>query len=417
MKILKNISRQVLLSKGHLATATLCIALGVATSMIVINSIGEYLRPVSPESRIDRILCMNRMKSEELKTQSSNIGPLTLYFAQTYLSKTQTQELYSIYSKGTFPRLEGIATKSLPLISCDGDYWKIFDFDFIKGRPFTAEEFRSKANVAVISKSLYDQLTDIERRTSKISYNGREFLIVGVVSDANSYRLFTNARLWIPYSIFNEVEGESGTIGAFELVYLLKSPKDRAKMVKEVAAIVHRLNASTLNEARVTVSLPRTKLKALVVGYAVEEKEAIIEFCFRYGGLVLIILLLPVLNLTILNYNHIKDRYAEMATMRSFGASKKDVVIYFMASNSLVVLIGGAVGYIFSFLFSRIHHVAVFDFERYTDTPFNGQSYPSLLSFAFVVGLILIVSFISGIFPAVKLAKMNISTALKGGEQ
>ena len=103
--------------------------------------------------------------------------------------------------------------------------------------------------------------------------------------------------------------------------------------------------------------------------------------------------------------------------MRSFGASKKDVVIYFMASNCLVVLIGGAVGYIFSFLFSRIHHVAVFDFERYADIPFSGQSYPSLLSFAFVVGLILIVSFISGIFPAVKLAKMNISTALKGGEQ
>jgi len=417
MKILKNISRQVLLSKGHLATATLCIALGVATSMIVINSIGEYLRPVSPESRIDRILCMNRIKSEELKIQSTSIGAFSLGFAQRYLSSTKTQELSSIFRRGNFPRLEGVASKNLALISCDNNYWNIFDFEFKEGRPFTAEEFRGKANVAVVSQSLYSQLTDIERSTKKISYSGREFLIVGVVSDANSYRIFTNASLWIPYSIFNEVESGNEPTGSFEIVYLLKSGNDRDKLVKEVEALEHRYNASTGNGTHITVSRPRTKLMALVVGYAIVEKEAIIEFCFRYGGLVLIILLLPVLNLTILNYNHIKDRYAEMATMRSFGASKKDVVIYFMASNCLVVLIGGAVGYIFSFLFSRIHHVAVFDFERYADIPFSGQSYPSLLSFAFVVGLILIVSFISGIFPAVKLAKMNISTALKGGEQ
>ena len=62
-------------TKRHLATATICIALGVAAVMPLINSIGEYLRPVSPESNIDRIMSIYRMKSEMKEIESPQFAP------------------------------------------------------------------------------------------------------------------------------------------------------------------------------------------------------------------------------------------------------------------------------------------------------------------------------------------------------
>lgn len=402
-------------TKRHLATATICIALGVAAVMPLINSIGEYLRPVSPESNIDRIMSIYRMKSEMKEFESTSYSSISLDFAKRYLSTTKTQGLSSIYSEGRFPRLDGVSTKDFSLISCDACYWQIFDFKFVQGRPFTGDEFANRANVAVISKSLYTQLTDIEKKNNRISYNGKDLSIVGVVHDANSYRIFTNASLWIPYSIFAESEKDIAPTGGYKVVYLLKSAKDKKRMVAEVAAVEQRYNTSSTNKYKVTIAKPRTKLDILVYGYSIEDDKKS-DFYIRWGSTILIFLLLPVLNLTILNYNQIIDRYAEMATMRSFGASKKDIVVYFMASNSMVVLVGSTVGYLLSFLFSRLYQVAAFDIEKYSDIPFDGHAYPSVYSLAFVIGIVLTVSFVSGILPALKLARMNISRALKGGE-
>ena len=417
MKRFINILRQVSSRGSHLATATFCIAIGVATAMIVVNSITEYLRPASPEARIGKIMCVNRIKTINKKDGSKSYGSISLEFAQKYMGGINAAEKISIYQKGTFSRISGAASKSFRYISCDAAYWDVFDFEMVEGRPFTRQEFENKDNVAVISSSLYKQLTDTERQRKKILYQGRELSIIGIVSDANSYRVFTNASLWIPYSISVDAIASSNPTGSYEVVYLLKNTDHKARLAAEIDEVERKYNSTASNAVTVEMPNPRTKFDVMVYGYSFENADVINDFYGRWIGFVVVILIIPVLNLTILNYNHIKDRYSEMATMRSFGATKQNISLYFMVENTIVVFVGCFVGYLLSFVFAMVHRVSIFDFERYSELPFEGATYPSILSFVIVLLITLLVSFFSGAMPSYKLAKMNISTALRGGSR
>lgn len=415
MKKLKNLIRQVLLSRDHLVTATICIALGVGTSMIIINSITEYLRPISPESKGSRILCMNRMMSFNKDNDGRTFSSISLKFIKEYLSTTKTQEAYSAFTRMSIPRLNGASTETFQVIGCDSQYWNIFDFKMISGRPFTAEEFVNKAPVVVISKSLEQKLTEKERAENRIFFKGKDLKIIGVVENSSSYQIYTNASIWLPYTLLDRREFPGEECGFYEMVYLLKSPSDRPLLVNEVDAIIKRYNSVAANKHILKTLMPRTKLDVLIDGYNTENPNVKRDFYIQWLTIILAILLIPIINLNILNYQHIKDKSIEMAAMRSFGATKYNIASYFLMLNSIVVFFGCAVGYLLSFLFLKVYRIAVFDVERYSSTLIVGGGSPNVYSFAILMLVVLVLTMLTGLFPAIRLSRMNIAQSLKGG--
>ncbi len=414
MKKFKNFIQQMGSARGHLATATICIALGIASVMIIINSITEYTRAASPESNVERIMCSSRMMSTTKGTENRTIGPIGMPFAEDYLSKVKTPEKVALYTSNTFPRIYGTRTITFTAICCDASYWNIFDFRFKEGRPFTSQEFLGKVNVAVVSTSFFRQLNEMEKKQRSFSFLGKAYAIIGVVDDVCSQRTFTTANIWIPYSTQYEPNDQDGL---FNVVYLLKSKDDRDKLRAEIKGIERRYNSASCNPDSIKGFEPRTKLGMLIKGYDISDNEMENSFFLRWLSIIAVILLVPILNLTILNYSHIKDRYAEMGIRKSYGSTKNKITLYFLKENTIVVLLGGTIGYGLSFLFGVIHHINLFDSERFADVPLDSVVHPNLLSFAAVLGISLMISLLSGLFPAWKLAKMNISTALKGGVQ
>lgn len=418
MKVLINMLRQVFGARGHLATATICISLGIASVMIMVNSITEYIRPVSPESNVERIMCSHRWVSKDKKKDSRNMGAIPLSFAQTYLSALKTPESTSIFTDNTFPRINGTKTETFKAICCDASYWHIFDFQFVEGRPFSFEEFMGHAAVAVVSRSFFSQLSDMEKRLRRFAYMDKEYFIVGVVDDVHSQRIFTSAHIWLPYSTQYSNIDEKGIGGRFKVVYLLRSEEDRQQLLSEVKAVEHRYNSTSANPDTVSGFTPHSKLKMLIRGYSTNT-DADVEnsFYLRWLAIAAIILLVPILNLVILNYTHIRNRYAEMGLRKSFGATQYSISLLFLKENTVVVLAGGVVGYTLSFLFGLVHHINLFDTERYADMPIDNVVHPNWLSFTVVLAICLLASLLSGIFPSWKLAKMDINSALKGGAQ
>jgi putative ABC transport system permease protein len=418
MKTLINMLHRVFSARGHLATATICIALGIASVMIIINSITEYIRPVSPESNVARIMCSHRWVSKDKKQDSRNMGAIPLSFAQAYLSALKTPESTSIFTDNTFPRVNGTKTETFKAICCDASYWHIFDFQFVDGRPFSSDEFAAKVNVAVVSRSFFDQLSALEKKLRRFAYMDKEYSIVGVVDNVRSQRIFTSAHIWIPYSTQFSTIGEKGMGGQFKVVYLLRSEDDRQQLLSEVKAVEQRYNSTSANPDIVSGFTPHSKLDMLIRGYSTNTDDDVgNSFYLRWLAIAAIILLVPILNLIILNYSHIKDRYVEMGVRKSFGATQHSIASLFLKENTVVVLIGGAVGYVLSFLLGLIHHINLFDTERYADMPIDNVIHPNWLSFIVVLVICLLASLLSGIFPSWKLAKMNINSVLKGGAQ
>lgn len=405
-------------ARGHLATATICIALGIASVMIIINSITEYLRPVAPESNVDRIMCMNRATEKEKGSSGIMFDAISLEFAQDYLATIKATEYVSIYTRNTFPRVNGAKTKTFVALACDANYWRIFDFRFTEGRSFTTNEFNGKANVAVVSESFFQQLNEQEKQQMRFSYKSKEYRIVGVCKDVSTYRSLTSAHVWIPYSTQFEPQRASERVtGRFEVAFLLKSSKDVDKLKAEVAEVERRYNSTKSNRLTIQLVKPQSKLDSLILGWGISEEGVRSSFFLRWISIIAVILLVPILNLTILNYSHIKDHYTEMGVRKAFGATESSISIFFMKENLTIVLLGSIVGYSLSFGFALIHHVNLFDKERYTDVPLDNMVYPNLLSFAVVLGFCLLISTLPGMFPAWRLAKMNIATALKGGQE
>ena len=407
---------QVVSARGHLVTATICIALGIASVMIMVNSITEYIRPVSPESNVERIMCSHRWVSKDKKKDGRSMGGIPLSFAQAYLSSLKTPEAISIFSDNTFPRISGTKTETFKAVCCDASYWHIFDFQFVEGRPFTSEEFMGHAAVAVVSRSFFSQLSELEKRLRRFTYMDKQYTIVGVVEDVRSQRIFTSAHIWIPYSTLYSSLDEIVTV--FKVVYLLKTKDDRAKLLSEVNAVEQKYNSTSSNPDLVSGLTPHTKLDVLIRGYSTDIDDDLERaFYSRWLAIAAVILLVPILNLVILNYTHISNRYAEMGLRKSFGATQSSISLFFLKENTVVVLIGGAVGYMLSFLFGLVHHINLFDTERYADMPIDNVIHPSWLSFIVVLVICLLASLLSGIFPSWKLAKMSINSALKGGAQ
>ncbi|MDB5146530.1 MAG: FtsX-like permease family protein, partial [Mucilaginibacter sp.] len=120
---------------------------------------------------------------------------------------------------------------------------------------------------------------------------------------------------------------------------------------------------------------------------------------------VLIFTLLPTLNLVNINITRIMERSSEIGVRKAFGASSKTLVYQFIVENLILTILGGIIGIILSV-------IALYAIN-------NANLIANLeLSINFTVlfiGLLvcLVFGLLSGVYPAWRMSKLNVVTALK----
>ena len=67
----------------------------------------------------------------------------------------------------------------------DAEFWKVFSYNFIQGRPYTTEEVKKGENLAVITSSLKELLFGAEKDVlgKTVRYTSLNLTIIGVVED------------------------------------------------------------------------------------------------------------------------------------------------------------------------------------------------------------------------------------------
>lgn len=332
-------------------------ALSIFLIMIVAMTSEVGVMSVAPESNRDRMLhhrylCVNSIGNENNTSSGSIAEPA----ATALFMNLETAEAATIYSDA-WPQNIGLPNElSLhePLCQTDDSYWKVFNFTFISGGPYTET---SPRNSIVIDESLARELfnaTDVAGREVMID-RYEPYTVVGVVENVPIIASTCFSRAWMPIKEENNESSLADVFGDFHVTILARDRKDFPKIREEIA---RRESAYNIKLAVQDLKLdlndgPYDQETVQYVQWSNMPPDA--ETPRRQRLMIYAILLLvPAVNLSSMTHSRLRRKVSEMGVRRAFGCTRRRLVVDIISQNLLITLIGGALGLLLSLIFGWI---------------------------------------------------------------
>ncbi len=397
------------------------ISLTIMFVMIFTMTISKITTGSGPEKDLKKIIFCDRVKTKTTHNGKSGGGysmsacgrPL----CEDYLKNVKSADIVSMYSgAGTWEFIFNGEYQKRLYNQTDAEYWDLFEYKFLQGRPFNREEVLKGSNLAVISESLRELLFGEEKNVlgKSVRYTSMDLIITGVVEDPPKTAQNAVGDLYFPYTLLKNIDPSKIYIGGFTLAFKANTSVQFEKIRKEAKEIVARLDAADTTKA-VFLSGPHSQLEKLMVGYGDPEEYSIGASILQYILYALAFILLPAINLMALNFARIHERGEEIAVRKSFGAASSVLRGQFLFENILMTLAGGVIGIVLSFLV-----VALLGNSLSLRINFL-NNVPLTFSFNYLVFLTTLIACIifgllSGYLPAIRLSRMKPAVYLKGGE-
>lgn len=294
----------------------------------------------------------------------------------------------------------------------DGDYWHVFDYDFLEGGPYTPEDEQNARFAAVINQTIRKKIFGDEPALGKLfEIEGQRYRVSGVVRDIPKYRQQKYAEAWVPVTTLrDDAYLHDGLTGWFRAAVLAESrrqiPLVRESYRSRVAAVKPDHPSYRNVEAELeTFFQVFTRMKKRQHGeYGTTHTRLytsitlLLMFCF---------MLIPAINLVNINVSRILERASEIGVRKAFGASSRALVGQFIVENIVLTLIGGALGLAFSA--AMLQFLNRSGWIPYARFQINFQ----ILIYGMVI--ILLFAILSGIYPAWKMSRLHPVDALRGG--
>ena len=385
------------------------ITLTLVVLMVAAALLDNSFAPRQPESRFDRVLGLYTMGLYgPAGGMTSNPG---YGFADKYVSGLPGAEAISFFATDVPTVMYQDGRKiDTHLRRTDGAYWKILDFRFLEGGPYTEEDNRNANFVAVITDDMRTKLFNGKPAVGRtIEVDGQRFRVVGVVPSVAITRLVGFSEIWAPIRTMKTREYERQMFGGFGAIVLARSradfPKLRAELQRRLTHYDFE-NPKEFNRVVAGLDTPFEAVARNIVGNDSKGNRAmILRTILVLAGLLFITL--PTVNLVSINLSRIMERASEIGVRKAFGASSRALIGQFVMENVLLTAIGGSMAFVLATLalaaLSRLQLVpyAVFDVN--------------LRIFAYGMLLAAIFGVISGAYPAWRMSRMHPVNALKGG--
>lgn len=360
--------------------------------------------------KIDTTVTTKVIDGQVSSTSSSGLS-YKLY--KDHLSKMKTPELSSafidyapldVYPQGEKLTLNGNLT--------DADYWKIFDFQFVEGGPFTREAVDNQANVIILRESAARKYFG-----KQASYLGKElvwglngpFKVVGIVKDVHTSNRSVRADFFVPLSWAgkNELDYSQAYLGSCGVALLAKEPADVHKMEEELRTVESSLEKMNNFDRYIIHEKDAGDIYAWEFMGSQETREGG-NFLRIVFGILTFFLVIPVLNLVNLNVTRIFERSSEIGVRKAFGAKTGDLLIQFLFENLIITFLGGIIGVFLTLLLMNVlNRAEMFGINKLA---FNLPVLFISIFITFVFGIL------SGFLPAWRIAKTPVAGALKTGK-
>lgn len=328
-------------------------ALAIAFTMVIAVVYYAKLADIAPE--------VNRSRTVYVKGMAKRAVNDTLRWEPTNYTATQVKEwLYTLKSaevvsatingsRYTSDRqyLKCNNHKLIPVVTrmVDANFFKVYQFRFVYGRPFTQEEclnenyyIENAAVPAVISRDIAEQAfgKDVDPVGKTLNY-GYIIRIVGVIEPTSSIMEESFGQLFL--ALDQEAE---------RVIVVLKEGCTVKDLEKELAEIARKRSVSDkeYDYSIISTLLPHAQMKMSEDGVALPW-SSIFKSLFPK---VFVLLLVPALNLSGLVAARMRRRVAEMGVRKAFGAKRRTLLTQVITENLVLTLCGGFVGLIITWL-------------------------------------------------------------------
>jgi putative ABC transport system permease protein len=299
----------------------------------------------------------------------------------------------------------------------DGEYWKILDFTFLEGRPFTVDEVARAEPLAVLNRTTRERFfagaAAAVGRT--IEADGERLRIVGVVEDVSFLRAIPFAEIWAPHTTRESGTDPTMLMGDFQAMLLAAPGADLDEIRREFNARLARIPQSALPyPALTTLVAPfETKFNAFARQASVADRTDPEPQGWLVAGvagaIALVFLLLPIINLVNINLSRIMERSSEIGVRKAFGASSRSLVGQFVVENVVLTLVGALLGLVLSAgVLSVLNRSGIIP---YAELALNIRIFLYGMLIASVFGVL------SGVYPAWRMSRLHPADALRGGRR
>ena len=328
-------------------------ALAIAFTMVIAVVYYAKLADITPE--------VNRSRTVYVKGMAKRAVNDTLRWEPTSYTATQVKEwLYTLKSaevvsatinasRYTSDRqyLKCDNHKLVPVVTriVDANFFKVYQFRFVYGRPFTQEECLNENNYienatmpAIISRDIAEQAfgKDVDPVGKTLNY-GFIIRIVGVIEPTSSIMEESFGQLFL--ALDQEAE---------QVIVVLKKGCTVKDLEKELEEIAHKRSVSDKEwdySLHGTI-FPHAQWKMSDAGVAMSW-SSILKSLFPK---VFVLLLVPALNLSGLVAARMRRRLAEMGVLKAFGATRRTLLNQVITENLVLTLCGGFVGLVITWL-------------------------------------------------------------------
>lgn len=334
---------------------------GLAITMVMVLAILYYFRTgnIAPETNRDRMLVIQHGKIlNKMEGQGNGSSRLSYPTIKECFYSMQTPEavtaILPIGEQTEFIQTPGSDEVYNGLVmGTDVTFWKIFQFRFLAGKPYTEEEFTSGIRKAVVSESLARRLFNTSDATGKtFLLNFEEYQVSGVVEDVPSIAQFCYAEMWIPFTNRpSQIQGSKWCdfiLGHMQLYILAKKPGDFDAIRREAEENCRRYSANIPQYNFVLNEQPDTVLRAWLRTDSFSSPEFMKVF-IQIFSVVLLLLLVPSINLTGMTASRMKKRMEELGIRKAFGAQNRTLLLQILYENLLLTLLGGLTGLLISY--------------------------------------------------------------------
>jgi putative ABC transport system permease protein len=374
--------------------------------LIAVALVDHLLAPSYPETRLDRTLVLERMRmSGESSTWISGPG---YKFTDTYARDLPGVERMSI---STRPGEASAFLEGRKLVfqmrHVDAEYWKVLEFAFVEGAPFSSDDDTNGNRVAVIGESARMRFFGESSAAGRsIELDGREYRVVGVVRDAPEHRRTAAADVWVPLGSHPARGFFDRMLGGCQVSFLLEPDAEKDQVKAAFRERLTRVEFDDPERYNEMAGMPMTRLESFSMGTEIGEAAPRTTLLLWALG-ALAFMALPAINLININLSRIYERASEIGVRKAFGAASRNLVWQFVVENIVLSVIGGVIGLLGAFAVMQL--VALFPQVPVLDIRLNWRIFTATLVLAVVFGLL------SGVWPAWKMSRQHPVLALRGG--